>query len=541
MAETSVDARPKLYLIASLLLIVLVVLIERGLIGAHVYSMVKSSHDAYLGNFIFEYGKAISRTLVLAVVILGILIQDRLVQIREYYISLYSFKFSAFLIPQFACFLAFYSLTEPAFANRDDVVALQMAWLVVGVLLVLLTLLSLAGPRFWFKCITENRVQILVAVVISSLFWWLGTATQDMWEGFSDLTFTLVAYCLGLVADNIYLDAPARIIGVEQFLVSIDTACSGYEGIGLIIAFASVFLYTFRQDFRFPRALLLFPIGIVAIWLFNIVRITVLILIGTYWSEEIAVDGFHTQAGWIAFILTSLGIMWLAHNSSFLTVAKPIASSTRSNQDTRLAVATLLPLILLLAMTFLTQAFSGQFDWLYPLRVIVVAAAIAYCLKDLDFFPVRCSIHALTGGLAVALLWLLMVERSAETDQAFAQTFQANPSVWVIGWLVFRFVGTVITVPIAEELGFRAYLLCRLSRCEVATRGSIPFSIVGLVASSVAFGLLHGAWIAGTIAGLVYALVRYRSSHIMDAIVAHGITNMIIFGYAVYSGQWSLL
>ena len=53
--------------------------------------------------------------------------------------------------------------------------------------------------------------------------------------------------------------------------------CSGYEGIGLIWAFLTAYLVLFRRRLRFPRALLLFPIGTLVMWLANGVRIAALV------------------------------------------------------------------------------------------------------------------------------------------------------------------------------------------------------------------------------------------------------------------------
>jgi exosortase/archaeosortase family protein len=65
------------------------------------------------------------------------------------------------------------------------------------------------------------------------------------------------------------------------FKVRISPECSGYEGIGLILAFLSVYLWILAPRSRFPGALLLLPLGAAAIWIINAVRIVLLIAIGT--------------------------------------------------------------------------------------------------------------------------------------------------------------------------------------------------------------------------------------------------------------------
>ena len=55
------------------------------------------------------------------------------------------------------------------------------------------------------------------------------------------------------------------IVGTSSFRVKIAPECSGLEGVGLILAFLSIYLFLFRKDLRFPAALILLPIGAVTI------------------------------------------------------------------------------------------------------------------------------------------------------------------------------------------------------------------------------------------------------------------------------------
>lgn len=530
----------RLMLIGNLLIAFAVLVLEKFAIGAHIYEMVKETNTSFLSGLLYDYGKSVSRILVLSAIIFAILIQRQLNQYRKAYIDSYHSTTFYYLVGQVVCFALFYNCSDLAFRASGNQVLYQFVWLILGVSLAVLTFASLASLSFWKILLVEQRWNLMIALVISSSVWWLSSATQNLWGYFGDLTFFLVASCLSWLSDGVYLDYGNRIIGFREFYVNIDTQCSGYEGIGLVTAFVSIFLYSFREDFRFPRSLILFPIGALVIWVFNILRIIILILIGSYWSKDVAVWGFHTQAGWITFILTSVGLMWLAHNIAFFSkYKKPEKEST--GDSINLPIATLLPLIALLASTFITKALSGQIDWLYPVRVVVVAFVIIRCVKYLDLFPLKCSYRSLAAGLLVALIWLVLVDIDSTQDGIYQSAFLETNNMLVGFWLLFRFMGAVITVPIAEELGFRAYLLCSLSSKAVITRGSIPFSFFSFVVSSAAFGLLHGAWLAGTLAGLVYALVRYRSEHIMDAIVAHGVTNFLLFCFILYTGHWSLL
>ena len=63
---------------------------------------------------------------------------------------------------------------------------------------------------------------------------------------------------------------PSRLlIGTPTFKVTISPECSGYEGVGLILAFLGIYLWLFRKDLRFPAALILLPLGAATIWIVN--------------------------------------------------------------------------------------------------------------------------------------------------------------------------------------------------------------------------------------------------------------------------------
>jgi CAAX prenyl protease-like protein len=107
-------------------------------------------------------------------------------------------------------------------------------------------------------------------------------------------------------------------------------------------------------------------------------------------------------------------------------------------------------------------------------------------------------------------------------------------------WLLFRVLGSVVTVPIAEELAFRGYLLRRLISASFDQLSSFRFTWLSFLVSSVLFGALHGRWLAGTLAGMFYAWATYRRGRMADAIIAHATTNALIAADVLVLGSWSL-
>jgi membrane protease YdiL (CAAX protease family) len=53
--------------------------------------------------------------------------------------------------------------------------------------------------------------------------------------------------------------------------------------------------------------------------------------------------------------------------------------------------------------------------------------------------------------------------------------------------------------------------------------------------------VLHpGRWLAGTLAGMLYAIALYRRGQLVDAVLAHGTTNALLAVYVLTTGSWSL-
>jgi CAAX prenyl protease-like protein len=145
------------------------------------------------------------------------------------------------------------------------------------------------------------------------------------------------------------------------------------------------------------------------------------------------------------------------------------------------------------------------------------------------------------GGVVFAA-WIAMDSWSGPQAPAdFAGELAAVPTLVRLGWLAFRVAAAILTVPIAEELAFRGCLARRLAASDFESVRFQELQFLPILVSSVLFGALHGGqWIAGTLAGAVYALVLRRSGRIGDAVVAHATTNALLAAWVMTRGAWHL-
>ena len=108
-----------------------------------------------------------------------------------------------------------------------------------------------------------------------------------------------------------------------------------------------------------------------------------------------------------------------------------------------------LPIVVLLAVTLVSGAFSAGFDWLYPLRVLATGAVLLCFWRALELRSYRPAWEPVLAGIVVFGLWLLTVPKNADADAAFSLALAQSIPAITIGWLLMRSIGSIITRPIA--------------------------------------------------------------------------------------------
>ncbi len=457
------------------------------------------------------------------------------------------YSWQRLLLFQLFCYFGFATTTWLLSTHYADLGHFSGICLLLWLLLLLSTavfmLLTLAPFVYWQRFFNVEKLSLLVATLAGLVTMLATYFLIQSWPSMVQLTLQFSEFLLRLVYSGVFVIPESSTLGilqpgVPQFDVQVTRDCAGYEGITLISVFLGLYLWLFKEDLRFPRVLLLFPIGIAAMWVFNGVRIAVLVAIGSSYSPEIAIAGFHSNAGWIAFILVSLGLIAIMHRVPFFT-RRNVNEKRVVPASAREAAALLVPMMVLLAATLLTSAASSGFDWFYPVKVIATALALGFFWRSYMFIRPLFSLEAIATGVLVFFVWIWMVPVEPETNTLFNDTLTEASPWLVVCWLVFRFTGSVITVPLAEELAFRGYILSRLGGASLKTNISPGFSWLAFIGSSVLFGVFHGAWLAGTVAGMAYALIRYRRGKVSDAVIAHMTTNAMLSVYVLLTGYWS--
>lgn len=445
-----------------------------------------------------------------------------------------------YLALHLAVFVAFFWATLALFgsAEREHHLAglAVAAWFCLGVTSCLLWLGTVAPPRYWRDLARRERGPLVIAALAGTLAWLLGLAAQQFWKPLAEGTFWLAYELLSLHYPLVVFELSSFSLGTVDFSVRINQQCSGYEGIGLITVFLALYLWLFRSEVRFPHALLLFPIGGLAIWLANGLRIALLIALGSSYSPAVALGGFHSQAGWISFILIALALIFAMRRLRLFAKTEALTAATLP----AIVPALLVPFLALMAAIMLTSAFSAGFDRFYGLRVVATGIALWQFRRIYLRWDWRPSWQAVAVGALVFGLWLALEPSNNGAHSTLGQTMATLSTGEKSLWLVLRVVGSVLLVPLVEELAFRGYLLRRLAGQEGDDLAPGRFAWWPFLASSLAFGLLHSRPMAGVLAGMAYALIYYHRGRLADAVAAHATSNGLIALMVLIGGRWEL-
>jgi len=448
------------------------------------------------------------------------------------------YRWSVWVVLHSLAFLVFVLVTSAAFGARPDDSARSVfvlaSWVTAGSATLIFWLLVLAPAAAWFRVLREQQLNIFIGFLAGAATWLVGLLAQNLWEPLAGGTLRLSALLLSLIYPEVVYDPTQGLVGTRTYFVEIYPVCSGYEGITLVTVFVATYLWIFRKELPFPKAFVLFPIGIGSIWLANVLRITTLIAVGTSGSSEVASGGFHSQAGWIGFTLVALGLIAISHRwlSSARLARPPAAVGSRPE------VVLLTPLLVLMATSMVVAAASSGFDAFYPLGVITTGAILWYHRTSYRALFGCWSWEPLALGTLVFVIWVFLLPGSARDSQVLADRLTGLPPWLATVWILFRLLGSVVTVPLAEELAFRGYLIRKLVAKDFEKVRPGHFTWFSFITSSLLFGFLHQHWLAGAIAGAAFALALYRRGRVGDAIIAHMTSNALIGLAVLGAGHW---
>ncbi len=361
-------------------------------------------------------------------------------------------------------------------------------------------------------------------------------ASQDaLWEPLSRATIEIAAVLLQAFGQPVFVDRAELVVGTADFSVVVTRFCSGYEGVGLFAIFAAAFGLCARRKLRLGRYATLVLVGAGILWLVNGARIAALIAIGHHISADLALDGFHTHAGWIPLVAAALGLVAIAERHPAVSREVVREEGPTSNPT----AAHLSPLLVLLALGLVGGAFAPDPRAVSALRVPVVLFTLFVLRRyRARLLAMPHPVVALMVPLAT-VGWVLLAKLQGlliEGGQAASVPAGLDAPLY----FGLAFLGYVFVSPLVEELAFRGYLQRRLqdSDFELCPQAKLTWLSVGITA--LVFGLLHGNLIGGVLFSLLLSGVTALRGRLSDAVFVHVGVNAALVLLAMATGHHEL-
>jgi uncharacterized protein len=228
---------------------------------------------------------------------------------------------------------------------------------------------------------------------------------------------------------------------------------------------------------------------------------------------------------------------------------KPGLDSGRSQIDSADWKAYTIPFALLIVLLAVRPYLGINPLLTQPLRALAVLTALLVFSRGVIRLRPASPVLSILLGLAVFAIWVapdllfpgyrhFWLFENALTRPS-ASSLPA-PALRTGGWFLFyRLGGSVILVPIAEELFWRAWLMRRLisprfEKVPIGTYGAEAFWL-----TAVLFASEHGVyWDVGLAAGILYNWWMIHTKSLADCILAHAVTNAALAAYVLLAHQW---
>jgi CAAX prenyl protease-like protein len=197
----------------------------------------------------------------------------------------------------------------------------------------------------------------------------------------------------------------------------------------------------------------------------------------------------------------------------------------------------------------------------YTAKIVITIATMLLVLPGYRQFPLRISPLAIGVGVLGVVIWIGLCEIGVEQRLVdwlgkehaligwlgLGERPSYNPleqlkgtPAWGYVFLVIRFLGLAMIVPILEEFFLRGFLM----RFVISDRWwEVPFGTVtttSLVVGTLVPVLYHPEKLAALVWFSLVSWLMVRTKNIWDCVAAHSVTNLLLGIYVVTSGAWHL-
>ncbi len=210
------------------------------------------------------------------------------------------------------------------------------------------------------------------------------------------------------------------------------------------------------------------------------------------------------------------------------------------------------PFFVFMVILIVEGYFPDQHYVIYPFKAILVAAVIAWFWRAMPNLTPSAPLVSILIGIAGVVLWVGLdpwpmklnawLMHGSGVPQIGRNPFSLYPEGWAWVLFGFRLLGIALVVPIMEELFWRGFLMRWLIKDDFASVSLGTYQPLSFFVTTALFASVHGSeWFLAVVVGLIYGWWFVRTKRLGDIMLAHGVTNLLLAFYCLFSGDWHFL
>jgi CAAX protease family protein len=205
------------------------------------------------------------------------------------------------------------------------------------------------------------------------------------------------------------------------------------------------------------------------------------------------------------------------------------------------------PFLVFVGCMALERVFHLPVKLLYPARCLAVLAVLMVSWRVIPWRPSRPLASILLGVAVFASWvapdilfpgwhahWLFQNGLTGAAKSSLPAELKCN-----LPFIMVRVFGSVVLVPVLEELFWRGWLMRWLVYYDFRQVALGAYDARAFWLTAWVFSAEHGPyWDVGLIAGAVYNWWVIRTRNLADCILAHAVTNACLAAYVLAFDQW---
>lgn len=250
--------------------------------------------------YFFIYAN-MGKLLLYATIVFILLIRERIRTIKYFNFQKVQLFFLGIAVISY--FLLFSLLKQllalPTFTSN---ILLSITTHLVLIILVITLLLGVFGVPFLSYLLRRFKKELVICLGIAILFYGAIFYVWGFWQYLSGFVLSIEYLLFFSFYPTLHV-IPPYTLSFPTFSIVIGESCSGLDSIFLFTALYAIIWIIEKKNLNWKKMALMFIPALIGTIIVNIIRVSLLILVGLFISPILAATLFHTYLGMLLFII----------------------------------------------------------------------------------------------------------------------------------------------------------------------------------------------------------------------------------------------